>query len=105
MALVVPLQPVPSQTVTVTLNNQACQINVYQLSTGLFVDLLVNNVLIIGGVIGEDRNVIVRSVYLGFSGDIAFIDTQGTEDPVSTGLGQRFFLMYFYPADLPAGLA
>ena len=49
--LVVPLQPVPSQTVSVNLNNQACTINVYQKAFGMFCDLLVNDTLIIGGVI------------------------------------------------------
>ena len=47
---IIPLQAVPSQTLNVNLNNQACTINVYQKSTGLFIDLLVNDALIIGGV-------------------------------------------------------
>lgn len=103
--LVVPLQAVASQQVNVTLANQNTTINVYQLSTGLFVDVLVNGVLIIGGVIAENLNVIVRSVYLGFTGDIAFVDTQGSADPVYTGLGTRWILGYFSPSELPAGVS
>ena len=103
--LVVPLQPVPSQTVSVNLNNQACTINVYQKAFGMFCDLLVNDTLIIGGVICENANVIVRDAYLGFVGDIAFFDTQGTSDPSYTGLGSRWILVYLAPADLPAGVA
>lgn len=111
MPLVVPLQPVPSQTVSVMLNNQACTINVYQKAAHLYVDLLVNNALIIGGVIAENLNVIVRSAYLGFIGDLAFFDTQGSQlpggptDPVYTGLGSRYVLEYFAPAELPPGVA
>jgi len=103
--LIVPLQPVPSQTVAVTLATQPCTINVYQLSTGLYCDLLVNDVLIIGGVICLNANVIVRDAYLGFVGDLAFIDTQGTTDPVFTGLGGRYALGYFAPSELSSGLS
>ena len=59
----------------------------------------------IGGVIAGNLNVIVRSAYLGFVGDLAFIDTQGSDDPVYTGLGARWILTYFAPSELPAGLA
>lgn len=97
---IIPLQPVPSQTVSVALNNQACTINVYTLSTGLYCDLYVNNSLIIGGVVCENNNVIVRDAYLGFVGDIAFEDTQGSTDPVYTGLGTRYVLAYFLPSEL-----
>ena len=105
MPLSIPLQAVPSQTVSVALNNQACQINVYTLTTGLYVDLLVNDAQIIGGVVAQNLNVIVRDAYLGFVGDLAFADTQGDEDPVYTGLGSRFILVYLFPSDLPAGLS
>lgn len=102
--LIVPLQPAPSQTTAVSLNGQNCQINVYTLTTGLYVDLYVDNDLIIGGVVALDRNVIVRSLYLGFVGDLAFLDTQGVSDPVYTDLGSRYVLAYFLPSELPANL-
>lgn len=109
MAQIIPLQATPSQTVSVALNNQACQINVYTLSDGLtdnlYVDLYVNNTLIIGGVVAWNLNVIVRNSYLGFIGDLAFYDTQGEEDPSYDGLGSRFVLMYLFPSDLPPTLA
>lgn len=98
--LVIPIQPLPSQTIDVVLNEQPCSIKIYQRSTGLYVDLDVRDVLVIGGVIAHDRNRIVRSDYLGFIGDIAFVDMQGTEDPVYTGLGDRFILAYFFPNEL-----
>lgn len=98
--LVIPIQPLPSQTVNVVLNEQPCVITIYQRSTGLFVDLDLNDTLVIGGVIAHDRNRIVRSEYLGFSGDLAFVDTQGISDPEYTGLGDRFILAYFLPAEL-----
>lgn len=99
---VIPLQAIPAQTVSVALNNQSCQINVYTLGNApyenLFVDLYVNNALIIGGVIAQNLNLIVRDAYLGFVGDIAFNDTMGTNDPDYTGLGSRYVLLYIFPA-------
>lgn len=100
--LTIPLQAVPNQTLTVSLGTQTTQINVYQTMFGLFVDVYVNNVLIIGGVIGENRNRIVRSAYLGFIGDLAFVDLNGTNDPVYTGFSERFILVYLEEADLQA---
>lgn len=102
--VIIPLQAIPNQAVGVTLGGQVSQINVYQKSTGLFIDLYVNNVLIIGGVICQNLNRIVRSLYLGFSGDIFFIDNQGDTDPVYTGLGTRYSLAYVTASELPAGL-
>jgi hypothetical protein len=82
---------------TVQLNQQNCNINVYQGIGGLFIDLGINGKLIIGGVIAHDRCKIVRDPYLGFTGDLAFWDSQGTQDPDWTGLNQRYYLGYFYP--------
>jgi hypothetical protein len=99
---IIPLQTVPSQTVSITLNNQICQINVYQKSGTIYVDLYVDLILVIGGVACWNNNVIVRSGYLGFDGDLAFIDTQGSLDPTYPGIGDRFFLAYFTKAEVAA---
>lgn len=102
--LTVPLQPTPNQAVSVPLANQNTTVRVYQKSTALFMDVLVDGAPIISGVICQNRNRIVRDVYLGFIGDFAFVDLQGSEDPVYTGLGSRFQLRYLELADL-AGLS
>lgn len=104
--LIVPLQPVPNQQVAVLLAGQSCELVVQQKFFGLFMNVSVNNALIIGGVLCENRNRIVRSLYLGFIGDFIFIDNQGSEDPVYTGLGgalARFSLAYLEASELPAG--
>lgn len=97
---VVPLEATASQTVNVQLSNQSCTLNVYQKSTGLYMDVLVNDVLIIGGVLCENLNRIVRSLYLGFIGDFSFVDTQGDLDPSYQGLGTRFTLLYLLSTDV-----
>lgn len=98
--LVIPLAPTPSQHVTTILGSQYVQIDVFQKRTGLFANVYLDNVLVIGGVICQDRNRLVRSEYLGFAGDLAFIDTRGSDDPTYDGLGDRFKLLYLEPADL-----
>jgi len=68
---------------------------------GLFIDVFVNNQLIIGGVICENLNRIVRDSYLGFIGDLIFYDTtKGGNDPDYTGLGSRYLLVYLEQSDL-----
>lgn len=104
---IIPLQAVPSQTLVVTLGAQQCTINVYQKFYGVFLDLFATNTisgplptLIIGGQICQNINLIVRSLYLGFIGDLAFVDTQGKSNPIYTGLGTRFLLVYLTPAEV-----
>lgn len=101
MAVIIPLQPVPSQMITVSLANQTCQILVSQKLSGMYLDLYVQNNLIIGGVICQNLNRIVRDAYLGFVGDLVFVDSQGFDDPVYTGLGSRFNLAYLSAAEAP----
>lgn len=102
--LSVPLLPVPSQSASIILDSQSVQFSVYQKLLGLYMDVYVDNVLIIGGVLCENTNRIVRSVYLGFTGDFMFFDNQGTDDPYYTGLGSRFSLIYLEAGDLPNGV-
>ena len=97
---IIPLQSDPSQILVVTLNNQNCSINVYQRLFGLFLDLYQDGSLVIGGQICQNLNRIVRSEYLGFQGDLAFIDTQGADDPIYSGLGAQFQLLYLSPYDV-----
>lgn len=102
---IVPLSPLPSQEFNIVLNGQPCLIKLAQKSTGMFITLYLNDVLIIGGVICENANVIVRDAYLGFIGDFAFLDIAGNSDPYYLGLNSRYFLAYLLPTELPTGLA
>lgn len=97
--LIIPTQAVPNQTVNVILGDQITTLNIYQKSFGLFINVYLGASLVIGGVLCENLNRIVRDAYLGFSGDLAFIDNEGADDPVYTGLGSRFSLAYIEPAE------
>ncbi len=108
MPLIVPVRSVPSQVFAVSLGGQSCQIALYQKDTGLYADLFVGTSPIIQGVLCRNNVKIVQSLYLGFIGDLAFVDTQpspilGPIDPIYTGLGTRFIFVYFSPSDLNGG--
>lgn len=103
--LIIPTLPVPAQEFSVSLNNQPCQMRLYQLRTGLYIDLFVNDELIIGGVICQNLNRIVRSLYLGFQGDLMFIDSEGSGDPEYTGLGSRYNLAYLTAEEVLNGVS
>jgi hypothetical protein len=105
---IIPIQDVYSQTLTIQLGGQNTQINLYQKNNShLYCDVYVNNSAIITGVICRNMVRIVRNLYLGFIGDLMFVDQQGTFtppstgiDPSSPGLGSRFIFCYLTPSDL-----
>lgn len=98
----VPLQALPSQTVSIQLGGQNCQINVYQTDNfGMFMDVYVAGAQIIAGVSCQNLTRIVRDAYLGFQGDFVFYDTSGNgADPDYAGLGATYTLTYLSAADL-----
>lgn len=98
--LQVPLQPVPSQQLQIVLGNQNCQIAVYMLGANIYVDLNSNGADISIAVIARDGVPLVPTAYLGFLGNLIFVDTQGSSDPTFNGLGSRYQLLYFTVADI-----
>lgn len=98
--LIVPINDVPSQTFSVVLAGQSCQIRIFQRGQALYADVSVNNSPVVRGSACRDRVFIVRQTYLGFIGDLLFVDTQGASDPLSPGLGTRYLLVYAESADL-----
>ncbi|MGF6604662.1 hypothetical protein P3T23_009418 [Paraburkholderia sp. GAS448] len=92
--LTIPLAAVASQSLSVTLAQQSCGLNVYQKSTGLYLDLFVAGNPVMSGVLCRDLVYLVREAYLGFTGDLTFMDTEGGDDPQYSGLGARWLLLY-----------
>ena len=99
---IVPILDQPSQSLSITLANQACRIDLKTRATGLYCDVYVNDDLKVGGVVCRNLTRIVLNSYLGFVGDLMFSDTQGDADPSSPGLGTRFLLFYLETSDLAA---
>ena len=104
MAQIIPLTAVANQTLAVPLAGQNAQLNVYQKGLYLYMDVFLDNEAIIRGVICEDRNRIIRDLYLGFAGDFFFMDMEGVTDPQYTGLNSRYFLVYVPADELPEGV-
>lgn len=94
------IKPLKAQRFTVTLNNQICEMRLAQRSTGLYIDLTVNGTPCLQGVLCRNGNKIVRYDYLPFDGDLFFADLAGSDDPVWSGLGERFKLYYLAPEEL-----
>ena len=95
------LQPVPNQTASMLAAGQLAGINLYTMSDGnLYIDILLNNVEILTGVLCLDRTLIVRAAYFGFIGDFIFVDTQGNNDPQFSELGARYQFNYVSASDL-----
>lgn len=101
--LIIPTTPVPAQNLQVVLAGQACLLNIYQRLSGMYMNVYIDNgaTAVIGGVICENANRIVRDAYLGFVGDLAWLDNSGDgADPYYTGLGTQFSLAYLETEDL-----
>lgn len=126
---VIPLTEAPSQSLIANLSGQSCTIRVYTKSINvpyqspdviptdpptyqnvdpLFLDLSIVPRLggdltpVVLGVICHHANRIVRDTYLGFIGDLAFYDLQGTDDPF--GVPRRFppyYLQNTYQLEQP----
>lgn len=94
MYLQIPLRPLPSQELSIVLNNQNCAISVYTRGSHLYFDLVKDNKNVTTGIICLNQNKLVPYKYMGFEGQLFFIDSQGTNDPTFDGLGTRFILLY-----------
>jgi hypothetical protein len=91
---VIPIIAAPTQTLRATLGGQDCAITIRQLTTGLFFYLSVSGTNIVAAMICLDRVGLVRNPYLGFVGQLMFVDTAGFSDPYYSGLGDRYILTY-----------
>ena len=90
----IPLQSIPSQITKVVLGNQNTQIFIYAKEQGVFVDISVDDVAVVNCVIARDMVPLVCREYVGFAGNLVFVDNQGADDPLYTGIGSRWSLVY-----------
>ena len=94
----IPLTVNPAQTLNVALGGVLTTVALYQRAAGMFADLYQNNALIVGGRPCLNGVGLVREPYLGFAGELTFIDNQGAgQDPTPAGLGSRFSMVYVAP--------
>jgi hypothetical protein len=116
--LSIPLQAVPSQSLSITLDGQAAEINVYQLGTPpythMYFDLTESGQAIVtcriirgyGNLPNTQPQLLLEDAqYQGFEGDFILVDTLASPtvpalDPEYTGLGSRWQLIYVEASDL-----
>lgn len=104
--IVVPLQPIPAQSFSVSLGGQACRITLYQKGNYFYADLTSGANVVVQGRMVLNSVWIVRYVYLGLVGDLVMFDTQGKNDsPTYDGLGSRYRLYYLAPDEIATGIA
>ncbi|WP_433915654.1 phage baseplate plug family protein [Pectobacterium polaris] len=96
----IPVEPQKSQSISVNLDGQQCLIRLVQRTTFIYMDLEVNGVPILQGVPCLYGNKMVRYQYLGFRGDLVFIDNLGESNPYWDGLGDRYAFYYIEESDL-----
>lgn len=94
------IEPLKSQSISVELGGQRCTIRLIQRESFLYMDLSFNGSPIMQGIPCLYGNRMVRYSYLGFAGDLVFLDSEGQKDPEFTGLGGRFILYYIEESDL-----
>ncbi|EPF2606912.1 phage baseplate plug family protein [Yersinia enterocolitica] len=96
----VSIEPLKSQSISVSLGGQQCEIRLIQRESFMYMDLTSNSIPLIQGVPCLYGNKMVGYKYLGFIGDFVFIDNAGRSDPEWSGIGSRFYLYYIEESDL-----
>ncbi len=91
MSSIVPLNPVPNQTVNVTVGGQVARITVRTLGAAMYFSL---DGVVTNRIARDRQRLLVDAGYRGFVGDFQFVDTKGAADPAYWGLGDRWQLVY-----------
>lgn len=94
------IEPKKSQILSINLAGQLCTIRLIQRESFMYMDLTVNGNPIMQGVPCLYGNKMVGYSYLGFKGDLVFIDNEGQKDPYWDGLGSRYILYYIEESEL-----
>lgn len=91
----IPLQSVGNQTLDTVLDGQNCSLSLsYKPAQGLFASFTVNGVSVLTSRLVRTGAALIGATHLGFAGELILVDALGTSDPVYSGLGQRWRLLY-----------
>ena len=104
--IAIPLQAIPAQAFNVTLGTQPCRISLYQKGDYFFMDVAINNAVVVQGRMVLNSVWIMRYAYLGLVGDLVMFDTMGSANtPTYDGLGSRYQLYYLASNEIASGVA
>ena len=102
---VIPLAPIPAQSLNVVLDGQDCALSVYWRQVRLYLDLDVDGQAVIRGGICQNGANVLQSHSRFFRGSLHFFDAEGQRPPHFKGFGERFFLVFVADGEeLPAAL-
>lgn len=92
----VPLSTIPSQSLSIRLGGQPCQISLRKNGDFLYFSLLVNNEPIVTYRMCQNRQrLLIDAKYKGFIGDFMFVDQSPADAPPEyTGLNTRWIFYY-----------
>lgn len=91
----IPLNAIPNQQFTVTLDGQICQIRLYWRYDHLYCDLNVQDEVICTGTLCVTNEFILQQPKLNFNGNLLFVDNEGHgAQPDYKELGTRFVLCF-----------
>lgn len=93
----IPVQPQANQSFTCILDGQAARITLETTDYGLFATVIYNGVNVASSRLCLDRTNINSAAYNGLPQALFFADLQGQTDPVYTGFGTRYVLLYGNP--------
>lgn len=99
---IIPIGDQPAQILSTTIEGKQCRLRIVTRQGALWLDLSISGVSSVAGALCLNGVKIMRDAYLGLTGDLMFVDTQGSSDPASPGLGSRFQLMYVTPDEVAA---
>lgn len=88
-----------NQQFSCVLDNQTAQFTLTSTEDGLFADIVYNGVSIGAGRICLDRTNLNSAPYTGLPKGLYWVDLLGTSDPVYTGFGTQYLLLYGDPED------
>lgn len=94
MKYIIPIDAVPSQSFSVEIEGKECFFEFLTAGLYIYMNMSVNDVRKISGVICLNKNKLNEYDGIGIKGDIHFEDTQGELDPIYYGLGDRWILVY-----------
>lgn len=98
----IPLTAVPIQRLAVTLDGQSCSIEVRQNGPRVYLSLWLGEQMILGARVCRDRTLMLTGAhYLGFAGDLMWVDNSAFDDPQWWGLDGRWSLVYLTAAEAP----
>lgn len=104
MALEIPLAGLTAQSLKIVLDEQSCEIVLRERLDRLYMSMVVDGVSAWNNFICFDRQNVKPHSYMPFKGGLYFIDKEGSNDPVASELGTRYFLIYYSEGEeLPDG--